>query len=307
MDITIRQLQAFIAVLDRGSFSEAAESMFVSQAALSGLIKELETRLGVRLFHRSTRRVTVSEVGASFEPQARRVLATLDEALESVANLRELRRGVVRIAAPETLSCTLLPQLIASYAERYPGVDLRFEDVPIEEVVSGLYSGKIDVGFGPARVPVDDSVEVQRLFVDALWVALPPDDPLAKQDTVTWQALQPRPLISYMPNLAVNVLSHVRPRFHPRQIINVHRVNTALSMVRVKNGYVICPAMARPLVQGFGLAFVPLSQPAVTWHVSVYSRPRELLSPAVESFLDFTFSSVQEWQRDSELPTRSNK
>src|SRR5690606_42141519 len=90
MDITIRQLQACIAVLDRGRLSEAAESMFVSQAALSGLIKELEPRLGVRLFHRSTRRVTVSAVGASSEPQARRVLATLDEALEGVANLREL-------------------------------------------------------------------------------------------------------------------------------------------------------------------------------------------------------------------------
>src|SRR5690606_36650868 len=116
-----------------------------------------------------------------------------------------------------------------------------------------------------------------------------------------------RPLISYMPNLAVNVLSHMRPRFHPRQIINVHRVNTALSMVRVRNGYGICPAMARPQVEAFGLAFVPLSQPAVTWNVSVYSRQRKLLSPAVESFLNFTFSSVQEWQRDGESPTRSNK
>lgn len=296
MDITIRQLQAFIAVLDRGSFSEAAEQMHVSQAALSGLIKELETRLGVRLFHRSTRRVSVSEVGASFEPQARRVLATLNEALESVVNLRELHRGVVRIAAPETLSCTLMPQLIASYSERYPGVDVRFDDVPIEEVVSGLYSGRADIGFGPAAVPVDDSIEVQRLFVDALWIALRPDDPLARQGRVTWQALQQRPLINYMPNLASNVLSNVPSRFHPRQTINVHRVNTALSMVRVKNGYVICPAMARPLVQGFGLAFVPVAQPAVTWHVAVFSRPRELLSPAVESFLDFTFSSVQAWQ-----------
>lgn len=298
MDITIRQLQAFIAVLDRGSFSEAAESMHVSQAALSGLIKELETRLGVRLFHRSTRRVSVSEVGASFEPQARRVLATLDEALESVINLRELHRGTVRIAAPETLSCTLMPQLIASYSERYPGVDVRFDDVPIEEVISGLYSGRTDIGFGPAAVPVDESIDVQRLFVDALWVALRPDDPLARQGRVSWQALQQRPLINYMPNLAANVLSNVPSRFHPRQIINVHRVNTALSMVRVKNGYVICPAMARPLVQGFGLAFLPVSQPAVTWHVAVFSRPRELLSPAVESFLDFTFSSVQAWQHD---------
>jgi len=307
VDITLRQLQAFVAVLERGSFSEAAESMHLSQAALSGLIKELESRLGVRLFNRSTRRVSVSEVGASFEPQVRRVLAALDEALDGVANLRELNRGVVRVAAPETLSCTLLPQLIASYSNRYPGVDVRFEDVPIEEVVSGLSSGSSDIGFGPAGVPVDDSIEVQPFFVDALWVALRRDDPLARHATVTWKALQDRPLINYMPNLAANVLSNIPSRFHPRHIIPVHRVNTALSMVQVKSGYVLCPSMARSLAEGFGLAFVPVRQPTVTWQVAVFSRGRESLSPAVESFLDFTFGMGQTWQNMAEAvqPRRS--
>ncbi len=296
VDITLRQLQAFVAVLDRGSFSEAAASMHLSQAALSGLVKELESRLGVRLFNRSTRRVSVSEVGAAFEPQVRRVLATLDEALESVVNLRELHRGVVRVAAPETLSCTLLPQLIASYSTRFPGVDVRFEDVPIEEVISGLYSGSSDIGFGPAGVPVDDAIEVQPFFVDALWVALRRDDPLAGRSTVTWKALQERPLINYMPNLATNVLSNIPSRYHPRQTMSVHRVNTALSMLQVKSGYVLCPSMARPLVEGFDLAFMPVRQPTVTWQVAVFSRGRELLSPAVESFLDFTFGMGQTWQ-----------
>jgi len=296
VDITLRQLQAFMAVLEQGSFSEAANSMHLSQAALSGLIKELETRLGVRLFNRSTRRVSVSEVGASFEPQVRRVLATLDEAIESVVNLRELRRGVVRVAAPETLSCTLLPQLIASYSSRFPGVDVRFEDVPIKEMVSGLHSGSSDIGFGPAAVPVDDSIEVQPFFVDALWVALRPDDPLVGHGALTWKLLQERPLINYMPNLTVNVLSNIPSRFHPRQIVQVHRVNTALSMLQVKPGYALCPSMARPLVRGFGLAFMPVRRPAVTWQVAVFTRGRESLSPAVESFVDFTFSMGQQWQ-----------
>ncbi|HLU78161.1 MAG TPA: LysR family transcriptional regulator [Burkholderiaceae bacterium] len=296
VDITIRQLQAFIAVLERGSFSEAAQSMHLSQAALSGLVKELETRLGVRLFNRSTRRVEVSEVGASFEPQVRRALAALEEAVESVVNLRELHRGVVRVAAPETLSCTLLPRLISSYSERYPGVDVRFEDVPIEEVVARLANGSADIGFGPAAVPVDDTIEVQPFFVDALWAALRPDDPLVRQGSLTWKALQERPLINYMPNLAANVLSNIPSRFHPRQIMPVHRVNTALSMVQVKSGYVLCPSMARSLAEGFGLVFMPIRQPTVTWQVAVFSRTRESLSPAVESFLDFTFGMGQKWQ-----------
>ena len=100
MDVTLRQLRAFVAVLEAGSFSEAAKAMHLSQAALSGLIKELENRVGVRLLDRSTRSVAPSVVGEAFEPMARRVLASLDEALESLTNLKELRRGLVRRGRP---------------------------------------------------------------------------------------------------------------------------------------------------------------------------------------------------------------
>src|SRR5690606_4571501 len=137
--------------------------MHLSQAALSGLVKELESRLGVRLLDRNTRNVSASVVGLAFEPLVRRLLGNLEEALESVTNLKELRKGVVRVAAPEPLSCTLLPELIAQYEDRHPGIDVRFEDVPIEQVLAGLHSGSADIGFGPEGVPVDEALEVHML------------------------------------------------------------------------------------------------------------------------------------------------
>jgi DNA-binding transcriptional LysR family regulator len=148
MDVTLRQLRAYVAVLETASFSEAAKAMHLSQAALSGLIKELENRVGVRLLDRTTRSVSSSAVGEAFEPMVRRVLSNLDEALESLTNLKELRRGLVRVAAPETLSCTLLPELIAIYNRSHPGVDVRFDDVPIQQVLAGLQNGSSDIGFG---------------------------------------------------------------------------------------------------------------------------------------------------------------
>lgn len=303
LDVTLRQLRAFVAVLECGSFSEAADAMHLSQAALSGLIKELESRLGVRLLDRNTRSVSASVVGAAFEPMVHRVLASLDDALESVTNLKELRRGLVRVAAPETLSCTLLPELIADYAKRYPGVDVRFEDVPIEQVLAGLHSGSVDIGFGPEGVVTDEAVEAHMVRVDPLWIALRPDDPLAVGESVNWKDLRERPLISYMPNLAVNVLSHVPHRHQPKEIVPVHRVNTALALLRVRSGCVICPSMARSLVEGFGLAFRPLRQPTVTWRIAIFARGRSSLSPAVESFLDFTLEAAT--SRDGERLPRT--
>lgn len=288
MDVTLRQLRAFVAVLETSSFSEAARSMHLSQAALSGMIKELESRVGVRLLDRSTRSVAPSTVGQAFEPMVRRVLSNLDEALTNLANLKDLRRGLVRIAAPEPLSCTLLPQLIAGYGKRHPGVDVRFDDVPIEQVLAGLQNGSTDIGFGPANVTADEGLVAHVIHADPIGVALRPDDPLAKGVAVSWKQLRERPLLNYMPNIAVNVLAHVPPRHHPRETVAVRRVNTALSMLGVRQGAVLCPSMAHALVRGFGLAFLPLVQPTVKWKIAQFARPRAVLSPAVVSFLGFT-------------------
>ena len=303
MDVTLRQLRAYVAVLEAASFSEAAKTMHLSQAALSGLIKELESRVGVRLLDRTTRSVSRSVVGEAFEPMVRRVLSNLDEALESVTNLKELRRGLVRVAAPETLSCTLLPELIAAYNTSHPGVDVRFDDVPIQQVLAGLQNGSTDIGFGPAGVMADEQVEAHMICADPLWVALRPDDPLAKGRSVNWKDLRDRPLINYMPNIAVNVLSHVPPRHHPRKLVPVHRVNTALSMLRVRQGVVICPSMAEQLVRGFGLTFLPLNQPTVKWKIAAFARRRTSLSPAVESFVSFTVDFAGNWTA-TELESR---
>jgi len=295
MDVTLRQLRAYVAVLETASFSAAAKAMHLSQAALSGLIKELENRVGVRLLDRTTRSVSSSAVGEAFEPMVRRVLSNLDEALESLTNLKELRRGLVRVAAPETLSCTLLPELIAIYNRSHPGVDVRFDDVPIQQVLAGLQNGSTDIGFGPAGVIADESVEAHMICADPLWVALRPDDPLTGGESVSWKDLRDRPLINYMPNIAINVLSNVPPRHHPRELVPVHRVNTALSMLRVRQGAVICPSMAESLVHGFGLMFLPLRQPTVRWKIALFARRRKSLSPAVESFLNFTLDFTPNW------------
>jgi DNA-binding transcriptional LysR family regulator len=124
---------------------------------------------------------------------------------------------------------------------------------------------------------------------------------------VRWKDVSDRPLINYMPNLALNVLSHIPPRHHPRQIVPVHRVNTALSLLQVRPGYVICPSMARSLVEGFGLVFRPLQQPTVTWRIAMFVRKRPLPSPAVESFVRFTQETAAGREGRAPSETRRQK
>ena len=287
MDITLKQLRAFVAVIDTGSFSEAAKGLHLSQAALSGLIRELERRVGLRLFDRTTRRVAPTPMGRAFEPMARRVLAGLDDAIESLSSLKDLRKGLVRIAAPEPLSCTFLPRLISAYQTLHPDVELRFDDIPMPQVLDHVQSGLVDIGVGPSPAAPDTAVTAHALEPDLIGVALRPDDELAGQDAVSWKQLRQRPVINFMPNLALNVLSRVPPRHHPAEVRAVNRINTALAMLGVQSGAVICPSMARRLVVGFGLVFVPLEQPRVRWPVAMLTRHNTSLSPAASSLIAF--------------------
>lgn len=294
VNVTLRQLRAFCSVGEVGSFTEAAKRLHLSQAALSGLMKELEHQLGVTLLNRNTRHVSLSTVGEAFLPLSRRVLDDLDEALGNINNLKEMRRGVVCIAAPEVLSCTLLPELIAKFGERYPNIDVKFIDVPIESVFARLENGEIDLGIAPS-VDTGQDLNMHPLVRSPFWVALRKDDPLAKKRSLTWADVRSRTVITFMRQFTERVLSNVPEPSRPLRVLEVQRINTTLSMIKVRGGVTMCPQFTRPLVDGFQLAFLPLRDPVVTRGVSAFSRPGIAPSPAVSAFLEFTIEFSRQW------------
>jgi DNA-binding transcriptional LysR family regulator len=174
-------------------------------------------------------------------------------------------------------------------------VAVRFQDVPIEDVLTGLQDGSVDVGFGPVTAVDDELIVKHVLWTDPLWVALHPDDPLARTSSLGWKDLRAHTLITYMREFSVSVLSSVPPRSQPARVVPVLRVNTALSMLKTIGGAVIAPSMAATLVSGFGLEFRPLRHPVVRRSISMFVRRRTALSPAVESFLGFTREFAPTW------------
>ena len=120
MNLTLRQLRAFVAVARLGRFAAAAEALHVTQPALSMLIRELETQLGVRVFDRHTRRVELTEAGRELLPVAEKTLEDLEHAVAASRQLAALQRGRVSIATSTVLSATLLPWVAREYAAQYP-------------------------------------------------------------------------------------------------------------------------------------------------------------------------------------------
>lgn len=195
MNVSLRQLRAFVAVADSESFTGAAQRLHVTQSALSLLIKDLETELRVRLLDRTTRNVRLSDVGTSFLPLVHGVLQDLERAIGRVADLRDLKRGVARIAAPQLMSLTLLPTVLATHRARHPGVQARIVECLMEQIEAKVVSGEADLGVGPERT-VGPDIELVPLMKAAVMLVCPKRHPLATARRVTWKDVVAQPFVA---------------------------------------------------------------------------------------------------------------
>ena len=295
MNISLRQLRAFIAVARTSSFTLAAESLFITQSALSGLIKELEQSLGVRLFDRSTRRIQLSEVGHSIYPLIDKILLDLDAVVGEVTKLKALKKGIVRVAAPQLMACTLLPEVIAAFRSEYPDIDIRLIDCAVESVTSRVFSGEADFGTGPERDP-NSAIDATLLFELPFHAVLPAGHPLLERTQVTWADLVDYPLITlsgqFTERLSLDLRAAMR-EFKLEPITTVTFMSTALSMVSSGLGITICIPYAASLVRLHRLEMRPLIAPEVTRRFYVFTRNGRSLSPAAQCFHDYLHRFVR--------------
>jgi len=283
MTPTVRQMRALVALARTGSFTLAAELLHVTQSALSGQIKELEQLLGVKVVERNTRRVQLSEVGRELYPLFDKMLQDLDGAMADIAGRKALKTGIVRVAAPQMMCCTLLPEVIAAYRAAHPGVQVQLIDVPVDNVSPRVSTGEVDVGIGPER-DHGSEVDAQLLFEMPFMAVFPAGHALAAQESVTWAGLNAHPLIALQGQFTERLLREM----HSLAPYNeVTFMTTALAMVAAGLGVTACLPYAAPMVRRYGLEMRPLSEPELTRKFFIYTKSSRTPSPAAERFISF--------------------
>jgi DNA-binding transcriptional LysR family regulator len=295
MNVSLRQLRAFIAVARTGSFTGAAESLHVTQSALSGLVKEMEQTLGVQLFDRTTRRLQLSEVGREFYPLVDKLVLELDGALGEINNLKALKKGVVRIAVPQLIACTLLPQVIAGYRQRHPDVQVKLVDCSVESVVARVLSGEVDFGLGPER-HLTSGIEATPLFEMPFMLVFPKGHALESKRRMRWGDVIGFPFITlqgqFAERLALDLHADLRDlTLNPSNEVTF--MTTALAMVSAGLGVTACLPYAESLVKLYRLQMRPLHDPEVTRKFFVFARHGRSSSPAAQSFVDFLLAYVE--------------
>ena len=296
MNVTLRQLRAFVAVGRTESFTLAAESLFITQSALSGLIKELEQALGIRVVDRSTRRTRLSDVGRDLFPLVEKILDDLDRVMDEVEQRQALKTGLVRVAAPQLMASTLLPDIIAAYARHRPAIRIEMVDCTVESVMSRVFSGEVDFGIGPERDPNSD-ITASTLFRGPFMVVFPPGHPLGELQRIRWHDIVAYPLTTLQGQFTKRLALDLRAAERGLRFAPAHEVaflSTALAMVNAGMGITVCVSYAASLVKLYGLELRALHEPEVYRNFYVFTRHGRSLSPAAEDFRRFVFSYVEE-------------
>src|SRR5690606_17870911 len=137
----LRQLRYLLAIAETGNFTRAAETVFVSQSALSQQIQSMEQEIGTVLLDRSRTGVRLTAAGEILCHHARQMLRELDEAKVAIEELEGLRRGELRIGVVQTVNAYLMPVIATAFNQRYPDIRLSIEELAADDIEAGLEQG----------------------------------------------------------------------------------------------------------------------------------------------------------------------
>ncbi|SFQ09547.1 DNA-binding transcriptional regulator, LysR family [Variovorax sp. OK605] len=289
MNITIRQLEVFLALFDTRSFTAAATQRHMTQSAVSKVVAELEAQLGFALFDRTTRRVQPNAEAFEFHPFAEEIIATMRSAARSVAELADLQRGRVGIAASPMMVYGLLAPLIADYRARYPGVQFDLHELSTDETVASVLAGRVDFGLGAVDHQIAGA-DTQVAFEDSMFAVVRADHPIAGKKKVPWKTLARCEHISlrnvYTVRRTIDDIV-ARQGIALPSAIEVGTLTAALGLVRAGAGVVVLPGYAARIAQEWGLKACAIADIGTTVHrIHVIRRQKATLSIAARRFLD---------------------
>lgn len=226
------------------SFTRAAEQCNLTQSAFSALISNLETGMGVRLFSRNTRNVELTAEGQVFKDIIHHLLPQTEHALCEMQNYVQRKKGRVAIAALPTIFSALLPNTIAQFLQRYPGIELIIEDVSNATCVELVRDRRVDIAIC-ASVASGTDLAVEELTSDTFYFVCRPDHPLASSQYLTAEEVQKHPLIMF--EKASSIRQHLDASIYPLQWAQAFQVNslsTAAGFVDAGLGATLVPALA---------------------------------------------------------------
>ena len=296
MKVENSELEAFVAVAELGNFQRAADKLHLTQPGLSRRIQKLEQTLGVELFQRTTRNVSLTGVGRHFLPMARQQIAQLETMLTSVQEIAEKRFGKIRVSSLPTVVSHVLPDALKRYAEKYPKVGVQIFDGNHDYVVGQVRAGRAE--FGISMDPGDDEdVSFQPLLTEVYVLATAADGPLGNLREVTLEDLGTARLIIGGRDSGNRLLLEVllgHEAVSLRWFYEVEHISSVMSLVQAGLGSAIVPSLSLSAHKTKNVRGIPISDKDIHRTVGIVRHKAIPMSPMASHFCSILLETFGE-------------
>jgi len=265
----------WLAVVDEGSFTRAANRMSVSQPSLSQQVKALESELGGELLERLPRSVRLTAAGRAFLPHARVSVESAERAMTSARSALQLDSGELAISTVRSIAAGLLPDLIQRWRKRYPGTTIRLHEMTHRTLSEdAVRDGLADIGIGPP--PQEWTGLVESLGWEEFVVVLSRDDPLADRGSILLSALAQRLWVMFgadngLSDVVMAACASSATPFVPQPAVFTSQVEAAARLAAAGVGPALVPRNVVP--EGLDGAILQ-TVPPIGRELTVYSRSK---------------------------------
>jgi DNA-binding transcriptional LysR family regulator len=279
----IRTMQYYLAVVREGTISAAAEALHVAQPSLSRQMKDLEEELGVSLFERGNRKITLTEEGMVLRKRAEEMVRLMQMTEEEISSIKNHISGSVRIGAGESISFHYLSRAAASLAEEHPDIRFHITSGDTQDLMDELQNGLID--FAVIFTDVDHTL-YQSLPLpaeDGFGVLMPKDSPLAEKDVIHWSDLKGLPVI--VSRASLPYFTGAEDLSSLNIVATYNLIFNASLLVEDGLGYAICFDRLINTTGDSTLCVRPLV-PQIRNAGNLIWKKYQVFSPAVQLFID---------------------
>ncbi|MFS2101897.1 LysR family transcriptional regulator [Variovorax sp. Varisp85] len=305
MNISTRQLQAFVAIARLGSFTRAAEEIFVTQAGLSLMLKDFEAQAGARLFDRTTRSVRLTPAGESLLPTARSMLADWERATSGIGQLSAAAEQQVSLAATPLIASSVLPHWLQDFRRAQPGIRVNVSDLDRRQILHGIEAGEVDLGLGAFFKP---AAGIERQLLATFDLVLVSAGPArlpgrgARRAKVVqranWSSLAGEYLLALSADNPIQKLVDAQLRsidISTSRSGPLQNIQAIIAMVEAGHGRAVLPAFVAPACERYSVTLQALADPVVPiefFAVSRKGRQKTELARKLTSALSRHFSNI---------------
>lgn len=283
MIISLDDLRAFILVADKQGFGKAAESLNLTQSALTRRLQKVEEYLGARLFDRSTRQVDLTAIGREFLPSARRILHEYERSLAGIEDVIAKRSGMVTMTSLMTVAFGVLPSVLADFNAEYPDIRVRILDDTGSRIAGHIRSGAAEFGIDMAHA-TDPDIDFEPVLTEPYIVACHPSHPLAGSGPLRWEDLNRHRCVSLGPASGIGRQLNV-PQTGQNWIFEVQHLSTMMGLIASGSVVGIVPSLVLHANPGTDLVSLALIDPPANRDIGLVTRRGGALSPAAETLM----------------------